>query len=281
MSNFSKVMLATDFSESSGRLGACLFELCPDTATEVVLVHVLDDDEDADPHSSSYQAAWCKLKKCETELKQAGYEALTLVMPKGEPFAEINRIASEENITLAFLASHGKGFIRSTLLGSTTFDLARKANYPLFIEKLYKETEKNVPLLTRVMVPTDFSKESLVALNILRELREELGEVVFVHVVEKSRDSDELTEQLQQAESKLNELVEELKNFGVTATIRVTKGTPSKRLQRIAGEMDATLIIMAKTGAGPVKGLMMGSTAQNVALNSNRPILLLPLDDEN
>ena len=37
--------------------------------------------------------------------------------------------------------------------------------------------------------------------------------------------------------------------------------------------------IALKTGAGLVKGLVMGSTAQNVVLNSTCGILLLPAED--
>ena len=67
MNNFNKVLLATDLSAASGKLPDCLFELCPDTGTEIVLVHVLDDDEDADPHSSSYKQSHAKVKHYEED----------------------------------------------------------------------------------------------------------------------------------------------------------------------------------------------------------------------
>mgnify|MGYP002546631239 CR=1 FL=1 len=49
MSTFTKVLLATDLSPQADKLTECLFCLCPDTETEVVLAHVFDDDDDADP----------------------------------------------------------------------------------------------------------------------------------------------------------------------------------------------------------------------------------------
>ncbi|MPN06662.1 hypothetical protein SDC9_153918 [bioreactor metagenome] len=257
-----------------------MFDLCPDTGTEIVLVHVLDDDEDADPHSSSYKQSQAKLKRCEEDLRRAGYEHVDVLLPVGEAIEQINNLAEELNVDLTLLASHGKGFIRSTLLGSTTFDLARMAKYPLFIDKIYNEKNEHKPLLKNILVPTDFSKESLVALNVIRNLREHIEEVVFVHVIEKSRNADDLKEQMQKAEMKLNELADEVKIFGVRGTARVAKGTPSKQLQRIAVEIDASMIVIAKTGAGLVKGLPLGSTAQNLALNTNRPLLMLPdIDD--
>ena len=276
MNNFNKVLLATDLSAAAGKLPDCLFELCPDTGTEIVLVHVLDDDEDADPHSSSYKQIQAKIKRYEEDLLRAGYEQVSVMTPVGEALEQINKIAEELDVDLALLASHGKGFIRSTLLGSTTFDLARMAKYPLFIDKSYAEKDEHRPLLKNILVPTDFSKESLTALNVIRNLREHIEEVVFVHVIEKSRNADDLNEQMQKAELKLNELVDEVKIFGVRGVTRIAKGTPSKQLQRISVEIDASMIVIAKTGAGLVKGLPLGSTAQNLALNTNRPLLMLP-----
>ena len=92
--------------------------------------------------------------------------------------------------------------------------------------------------------------------------------------------AEDLKEQMQKAEMKLNELADEVKIFGVRGTARVAKGTPSKQLQRIAVEIDASMIVIAKTGAGLVKGLPLGSTAQNLALNTNRPLLMLPEYDD-
>ena len=280
MNNFNKVLLATDLSAAAGKLPDCLFELCPDTGTEIVLVHVLDDDEDADPHSSSYKQIQAKIKRYEEDLLRAGYEQVSVMTPVGEALEQINKIAEELDVDLALLASHGKGFIRSTLLGSTTFDLARMAKYPLFIDKSYAEKDEHRPLLKNILVPTDFSKESLTALNVIRNLREHIEEVVFVHVIEKSRNADDLSEQMQKAELKLNELVDEVKIFGVRGVTRIAKGTPSKQLQRISVEIDASMIVIAKTGAGLVKGLPLGSTAQNLALNTNRPLLMLPETDD-
>ena len=60
------------------------------------------------------------------------------------------------------------------------------------------------------------------------------------------------------------------------AGFHVRKGAASKEILRIAEKEDVSLIVMAKTGAGLFKGLVMGSTAQNVTLNSERSLLLLP-----
>ena len=128
------------------------------------------------------------------------------------------------------------------------------------------------------MIPTDFSKKSLVALNLIRSLREHVAEVVFVHVVERSRNQSDLESKLLNAESRMEELVAEMKLLGSRLLIWSIKGRRLK-ICRWAEEENVSMIAMTKTGAGLVKGLVMGATAQNVTLNSERSLLLLPADE--
>lgn len=284
MTSFNKVMIATDFSPAAERLSACLFELCPDTGTTVVLTHVLAEDEDADPHSPEGKQLYVKLRRYEEDCRRAGYENITVLLPSGEPNEVIAKAAEELEIDLLLVASHGKGFLRSTFLGSTTFDLAKTAKCPLFVDRYEGEEGMEAEprnLLKRILVPTDFSKESLGALNIIRNLRDQIEEVVFVYVIEKNRKLDDFAEQKRKAELQLSELAEEVKVFGVHGFGKVAKGIPSKKLQKVAEEFEATMIVMAKTGAGRVQDLLLGSTAQNLALNIDIPILLLPDLEEN
>lgn len=51
----------------------------------------------------------------------------------GEPAAEINRAAEEEDCSLIALSSYGKGWFADLLLGSTAAEIARTADRPVFI----------------------------------------------------------------------------------------------------------------------------------------------------
>ena len=268
---FTRVLLAMDLTPKSEILLPCLYSLCPDTNTEIILAYVFDEEEDADPYSSSYKKVYSKLQGYANELMRNGYEAVSIEMPWGEVFEEITRVGDDKEVDLTLVASHGKGFFRSALLGSTTFDLARSSKRPLFVAK--------DDMLRKLMIPTDFSKKSLVALNLIRSLREHVAEVVFVHVVERSRNQSDLESKLMNAESRMEELVAEMKLFGIKASYLVDKGAASKKICRWAEEENVSMIAMTKTGAGLVKGLVMGATAQNVTLNSERSLLLLPADE--
>jgi len=275
MSSFSRVLLATDLSHQSANLTDGLTSLCPDKDTNVILAHVFEDDEDADPRSSQYKRILEKLKKFRNTLTQEGYNNLNIITSKGDPAKEIHRLTEENDCDLIFVASHGKGFIRSAIIGSsTTYDLARAALQPIFIDKDDKDAQEN--LLAKVLVATDFSKKSLQALEILRELRDNVGSVLFVHVIEDEDDTSPAD-----AETFLQELVDELKIFGIPSEYIIREGMASKEIIRTAEEKGCQMITMAKTGAGANNMDPLGSTCKNLLLNAECALLLIPDVDDN
>ena len=97
MSTFNKVMLATDLTPQSDNLLGCLISLCPDVETEIVLAHVFDDDEDADPHGSHYKEAINHLENYKEKLAGAGYESIAVHTPEGDDADEVlNKLAEKQ-----------------------------------------------------------------------------------------------------------------------------------------------------------------------------------------
>lgn len=278
MSTFTKVLLATDLSPQADKLTECLFSLCPDTETEVVLAHVFDDDDDADPDGSSYKKARSRLEGYKNDIEQAGYEEISIVTPTGETTPVLTALAEKCEADLLMVASHRKGFLKRALMGSTTFELARAANLPLLINK-DEEDETTGNLLETVLLPTDFSRKSLEGLNIIRSLREFVGKVIFVHVIEHSRDKRDYKEKYGSAQLFLQELVDEMKIFGIEADYRIAHGVASKKIAAICERDNVSLIMLAKTGADMTSGDDLGSTSENLVLNSDCAVMLLPAED--
>ena len=83
---FTRVLLAMDLTPKSEILLPCLYSLCPDTNTEIILAYVFDEEEDADPYSSSYKKVYSKLQGYANELMRNGYEAVSIEMPWGEVY---------------------------------------------------------------------------------------------------------------------------------------------------------------------------------------------------
>lgn len=276
MSTFSKVLMATDFSPHSEKLTECLFGICPDTGTEVVLAHVLEDDDDADPDGSRLKKVRQRLEALRKELEQSGYEQVSISVPRGVINEALMETAEKERAELILLASHGKGFFKRALLGSTTRDIARAADRPLLISKI---GENGGNLLDTVLIPTDFSKKSLEVLNIVRSLREHVGRILFLHVIERGRVKQDYKQINANAQLFLKELVDEIKIFGIEADYRVCRGVASVQIAKLCSEEGVTLIMMSKNGAAISEGLGIGSTTENVVVGAGCSVLVLPAED--
>ena len=189
----------------------------------------------------------------------------------------IQKAVDQYDINLLLMASHGKGIWASTFRGSNTFNAVRAIDIPTLV---VKGDYKCSDYLQRILLPTDFSRKSLIALNFIRNLRENVGEVIFVHVIEGVRGDDELLENKEMAEDMLKELCNEMQDFGIQSRYVIADGgAASREICKLAEEENCSLVITGKTGAGPIKGLLMGSTAQNILLNCSRTLWVMP-DEE-
>ena len=271
---FDKVMLAMDMSERTDDLLGAFYSLCPDTETEVYLLHVAAREEDQDINSSYYKKTFSQLQGYEKDLHKAGYDNVSIIWEYNPvPLNGILSASVERDVDLLCLVSHGKGLFESAFRGSMTFDVARSSLVPVLI---VKEEHARENYLERILVPTDFSRKSLVGLSVLRNMHDHVGEILFVHVLERFRSEDELRVKRETAQNMLQEMVEEMKTFGIPARYIIDQGIASKEVCRLAETEKCTLICTGKTGAGLVKGLLMGSTAQNITLNTPCSLLIMP-----
>lgn len=275
---FSRVMLALDLSELTSRMLDVLYSVCLDPETEVYLLHVVRKAEDAAETSSYYKKTYSRLKGLAQDIRNAGYDNVKVLWETDEDILNgIRKAADQYNVNLMIMASHGKGVWASTFRGSSTFNAVRAIEIPTLI---VKGDYKCDDYLNRILLPTDFSRKSLIALNYIRNLREHVGEVLFVHVIEGVRGDEELTESKEMAEDMLVELCNEMQNFGINSRyVLADGGAASKEICKLAEEENCSLIISGRTGAGPIKGLLMGSTAQNILLNASRTLWVMP-DEE-
>jgi len=65
-------------------------------------------------------------------LAAQGINVRTIVR-RGDPTFEITKIADEEDASVIWMSSHGKGWFRELLLGSTAYTVAMNAKRPVII----------------------------------------------------------------------------------------------------------------------------------------------------
>ena len=275
---FSRVMLALDLSELTSRMLDVFYSVCLDPGTEVYLLHVVRKSENFAQTTPYYKKTYSRLKGLAQDIKNAGYDNVEILWESNQDVLDgIQKAVDQYDINLLIMASHGKGVWASTFRGSSTFNAVRAIDIPTLV---VKGDYKCSDYLQRILLPTDFSRKSLIALNFIRNLRENVGEVIFVHVIEGVRGDEELRENKEMAEDMLQELCNEMQDFGIQSRYVIADGgAASKEVCKLAEEENCSLVITGKTGAGPIKGLLMGSTAQNILLNANRTLWVMP-DEE-
>ena len=276
-----KVVLATDHSDAAKKLINCLDELKILGIEEVILTYVLDVQPSKILNFDKIiESNEKRLHFAKEQIEDKGLN-LKIKIPVGSPAVEIDRVAKDENADLILIASHGKGFIKKVFLGSTTYNLIRQSKKSILIEK-YENVEDEARVacarkFNRILIPIDFSEDSISAINLTKELKDKAEEIILLNVIESSRFFDSLNEARKNAEEKLNEIADELKENDITekVTIKIKEGAASENIINLAETENIGLIIMAKRGRGNIKELILGSTSDRVAKESPAPVLLV------
>ena len=135
--------------------------------------------------------------------------------------------------------------------------------------------------MTTILVPVDFSENSLVATKFAASLmNQRQGELVLLHVSEpidrittKSNSIRDLTSENLGAEHLLQLWNREVK---VSSKTILTEGPIAETILKTAKEVKASMIVMGTQGAKSNLDRLLGSRASQVATNSEIPVLVIP-----
>lgn len=275
-----KVLLATDFSDSARNLQHCINEFKSLGLKEVVLTHVVDIQSSAMASTVLQKHNQEVLEEEKNRLEEMGLEVKVRV-ELGYPPQKIVEAARAEKVSLILVGSHGKGFLRELLLGSTAFDVIRSSDIPVYVEKYrYREGEVAEPVFSNrmqnVLVPVDFSRCSEEALEKVLGFGKKIEKVNLVAVIESSEDPEELEKTKKEYDFSLKEISSRFEDIGVPVSHRVEVGLASDKIMEVADEENTSMIVLSTRGAGRLQRLFLGSTADAVARRSKYPTLLIP-----
>ena len=99
---------------------------------DIILMHVVSRGESDDEIRESVEMARARIEEIRDSLSAKGFKARTLVST-GNPASEIARIADQEDVSVIWMSSHGKGWFRELLVGSTAQMVATTAMRPVII----------------------------------------------------------------------------------------------------------------------------------------------------
>lgn len=126
----SRVLCPVDFSLYSDSAIALLSRT--KGVRGVVLLHVVSQGETEAEIEDAVQKAKAQIEAIRSSLAAQSIEVRTIVRT-GNPSFEITRIADEEDVSVIWMSSHGKGWFRDLLLGSTAYTVAMNAKRPVII----------------------------------------------------------------------------------------------------------------------------------------------------
>ncbi len=146
MTQFDRILFATDFSENSEHAFDYAFSLAQKFGSQLIILHVINEPVDLRgfyvPHVSFENlekeieegAEKMMQKFCRTKIKDFSNYKANIV--SGIPYEEILKKADEEKVSLIVLGTQGRSGIDHLLFGSTAERVVRKAACPVMTVRL-------------------------------------------------------------------------------------------------------------------------------------------------
>ena len=133
-------------------------------------------------------------------------------------------------------------------------------------------------MLNKILYADSGAENARDMLKILLELPATKNAQVSILRVISPKTSQESTEAQEQAEARIDELVNKLGTNCDEASCRVEEGEPKTTVLKVADEVDADLIVMGSRGMGKLQSILSNSVSQYVFQLTDRSMLLVKDD---
>ncbi|OPY11092.1 MAG: Universal stress protein [Syntrophus sp. PtaU1.Bin005] len=142
-------------------------------------------------------------------------------------------------------------------------------------------------MFERILYPTDFSDVSMKAVRYVKQLKDAgAKEAIVLHVIDERSlvlTSHEIAIDFAAIENELrkaadergNKILEELRERGLEARLKIVKGNPFKTILKTAQEEDVSLIVIGSHGRSNVEEMLLGSVSEAVIRKAVRPVLVV------
>jgi nucleotide-binding universal stress UspA family protein len=284
---FKKVLFPTDFSEPAKYELDCITSI--PGIREIILLHVIK--QYAIPmgvetvESLEVEATEAYLREAKNyiaALNPAIQVTLDETTSADIAGAILDR-AEKHHVDLIVIHANIKGIMAGMFLRSVHAKVLcriSKINVMMMPARLArnltgKTYEKFCPMIfSRILCPTNFSEFSLKT-TVLAGTMKGVGEIILLHVVQKSEPGREPDEAVKAAKIRIKALCDQLTEQGTKSSSIVVTGNPEDEIARIAGEEDVSLIWMRSAGKGCLHDFFFGSMVHSVAMHSTRPVMII------
>ncbi len=196
--------------------------------------------------------------------------------------------ATEHDIDLIVMGTHGRRGLKHLLLGSVAEEVVQRAVCSVYTVREKSETPPKLEN-RNILVPLDFSEFSQEALAYAVHLAGAFnGQLQLLHVVERyvtpefygpepyiSGESKDITTLEAEALAELQKLFVENHANAVSHGCFVKSGHVTKEILRFADENHSDLIVMATHGLTGLDHFLMGSVAEKIVRQAPCPVFTL------
>ncbi|MEX1025048.1 MAG: universal stress protein [Planctomycetota bacterium] len=260
-----------------------LLECAPDLATwgvvRVSLVYFAKVGYAQGPAFGEEERQRERLQALAEPLRARGTIVDIHVATAGDVGASIAARAAEVGVDLLVVGNRSQNVLERLFLGSVARKVLRRSSVPVLIEWIEpldgvgdrcQLTCGNT--LRHVLVASDLTAAARPVHEAAIELASLGGRVDVMHVTsadDRARFADWPT----MARAALGEVHSRITQGGGTGEAFVVEGEASEEILRLAGERDASLLVVGKAGRGDSG---MGHTARALSKRAGRPVLMIP-----
>ena len=285
----SKILVATEASETSRGLIECLDGLRRVGSQRAVLAHVVNVREAGGLYLYLRRLTEPVLERQKSSLEKAGFQVETEI-PLGVPFVELNRIAAEQSCSVIVVGSLGESLVKEAVLGSTAASVLQNAVVPVLLIRMeIVESDDGrrcravcSDMFSHILFPTDFSETAARAFQYLEHVvAETKSAVTLLHVQDQARIDPHLKPRLEEFNEIDRDRLERLRRTllekgAPSVEIEIPSGSPTGMILERARRGLYSLIVMGSQGRGYLSEIFLGSVAHNIARRAPLPVLFVP-----
>ncbi len=196
------------------------------------------------------------------------------------PHKAILRYATEQDIDLIVMGTHGRTGVERYLLGSVTEKVVRLSDMPVLTVQAEDDGEVTYPY-TDILVPTDGSEGAEAAIgsavDIARTYDARLHALSVIDTMAMGVDvrSGALLEALEEsAQLAVETIAEQATQASVSAVeTAIEHGSPYRGIHSYVEEHDIDLVVMGTHGRSGIERYLLGSVAEKTVRTSPVPVL--------
>lgn len=273
--SFAKILVATDFSDTSQRALEHALSLARHYGSRIFLAHVIPLDLLMSPDLSEApleglrRAAHGGMERIEDSGRMFGVPHEEII-EEGYLWPSMEGIIQQHDIDLVVVGTHGRGILPKMLLGSTAEEIFRQSRIPVLTvgPAVWREPFYGVEL-KNILFATAFGRgaerQASYAFSLAQEHHSRL---TLLHVLQESEEEQEAIHQLQ-------ELIPAGGEMHCLPLFRVERGAPAAEILRVAEDVQADLIVIGAKARRSLAAHAPQSNAYHVACGASCPVLTI------